>query len=76
MERSFNIIGNYWEKGNRNEIDIVGVNDYEKLLLFAEVNLDLKKASLDELKEKSQKIIRKFNYYKVEYRIFSLDDMF
>ena len=76
MERSFNIIGNYWEKGNRNEIDIVGVNDYEKLILFAEVKMDSQKASLDELKEKSQKIIKKFNDYKVEYRIFSLDDMF
>ncbi|WP_273266687.1 DUF234 domain-containing protein, partial [Flexistipes sinusarabici] len=69
------IIGNYWEKRNKNEIDIVGVNDYEKLLFFAEVKLDSKKASLDELKEKSQKIIRKFSDYKAEYRIFSLDDL-
>lgn len=30
MEKKYNTIGTYWERGNENEIDIVAVNDIEK----------------------------------------------
>jgi hypothetical protein len=33
----YNLIGNYWEAGNKNEIDIVAVNDFSKTALIAEV---------------------------------------
>jgi len=34
MEKKYNTIGTYWERGNENEIDIVAVNDIEKVIFF------------------------------------------
>ena len=68
-------IGNYWERGNINEIDIVAVNDLEKTLLIAEVKINPKKISIKKLQEKSQKLIHKFSSYKVEFTGLSLEDL-
>lgn len=36
----YNIIGFYWEKGNRNEIDLLAVNDLKKKITIAEIKLN------------------------------------
>ncbi len=68
-------IGSYWEKGNKNEIDIVAVNDDAKTILFGEVKRQERRISIPILKEKSLKLVQKFNKYSIEYQGFSLDDM-
>ncbi|MHB1661285.1 MAG: ATP-binding protein [bacterium] len=74
MSNKFSNIGAYWEKGNKNEIDIVAVNDIDKKILICEVKLNPQKINLNKLKEKSEKLIEKFKGYSFEYKGFSLDD--
>ncbi len=74
-EGEFSAIGSYWEKGNRNEIDIIAVNDFEKRMVIAEVKRQRKKLSISELEEKAAGIIRHFEGYKIEFAGLSLDDI-
>jgi len=75
LSKEFSNIGNYWEKANQNEIDIVAINEFEKRLVFAEVKLNKNKIDLEILKQKSQKIVDKFKNYKIEYKALSLEEM-
>ena len=68
-------IGSFWEKGNRNEIDIVCINSIEQKALIAEVKLNKKKGSIKKLKEKSEKILPKLKNYKVNYKILSIEEV-
>ncbi len=74
-EKQYNLIGNYWEKNNQNEIDIVAVNDLEKKVLFAEVKRNPEKIVIEKLKLKSEKLAQQFNNYKLEYKGYSLNDL-
>ncbi len=71
----FSEIGSYWERGNKNEIDIVAINQAEKKLLIAEVKLNKKRIDLSVLKAKAQKLQQKFSDYTIEYIGYSLEDM-
>jgi len=73
--KTFSHIGTYWERGNHNEIDIVAIDELGKKLAFYDVKLNEKKLDLNALKQKSLKLLDKFNGYKVEYRGLSLRDM-
>lgn len=75
LEKNYSVIGNYWEKGANNEIDIVALNDLEKKALIAEVKINPKKINFELLKIKAEKIIPKFKGYSVEFKGFSIDDM-
>ena len=75
LTHHYSQIGNYWERGNQNEIDIVAVNEEEKTMLIAEVKINPKKISIKKLQEKSKKLIDKFSDYKVDFKGFSLEDM-
>jgi hypothetical protein len=68
-------IGNYWERGNKNEIDIVAVDEIEKKLLLCEVKLSSKRLNRDVLVQKSVNLLRKFEGYEVEYRLLSVEDI-
>ncbi len=68
-------IGNYWERGNQNEIDIVAVDEIDKKLLLCEVKLSAKRLNRDELVRKSVNILQKFKEYEVEYQLLSVDDI-
>ena len=68
-------IGNYWERGNQNEIDIVAVDEIDKKLLLCEVKLSAKRLNRDELVRKSVNILQKFKGYEVEYRLLCVDDI-
>jgi hypothetical protein len=71
----FSHIGTYWERGNHNEIDIVAVDELNKKLTLCEVKLNERKIDLNALRQKSSKLLDKFNGYEVEYRGLSLKDM-
>ena len=75
LSKEYNLIGNYWEKGNQNEIDLIAVNQTKKNILIAEVKLNKAKASISGLKEKAIKIITKYNKYKINYKLLSIEDM-
>jgi len=68
-------IGNYWERGNKNEIDIVAIDEIEKKLLICEVKLSKKRLNLEQLMQKSVNLVKKFKGYKVEYRLLSVEDI-
>ena len=73
--KEYNQIGSYWERGNRNEIDIVAVNDMKKTVLIAEVKRLKEKINLKALELKAENLLQRFTGYKVKYSGFSLDDM-
>ncbi len=68
-------IGNYWERGNTNEIDIVAVNEERRHLFMAEVKMNKQKAVLNQLEKKSSKLIKKFPGYSLEYACLGLEDV-
>ncbi len=71
----FDEIGSYWERGNKNEIDIVAINRLKKRLLVAEVKLNKKRIDMSLLKIKAKKLVEKLKGYRVEYVGYSLEDM-
>jgi len=71
----FSEIGNYWDKKGENEIDIIAVNDYEKIINFYEVKRHKKRISLPLLENKSREIAKRYPDYKIEYIGLSLEDM-
>lgn len=68
-------IGNYWERGNKNEIDIVAVDEIEKKLLLCEVKLSPKRLNYNALVKKSVNLLEKYKGYEVEYRLLSVKDI-
>ena len=75
-KEKYTTLGSYWERGNKNEIDIVAVDDIDKELLICEVKLNKDKLNKTELIKKSMALVEKYNKYTVEYRLLSLDDLF
>ncbi|WP_020612980.1 ATP-binding protein [Sediminispirochaeta bajacaliforniensis] len=68
-------IGNYWEKGNQNEIDVVCIDEINKRMKIAEVKLNKDKIKIIELKEKAQNLIKKYKEYNKDYIGLSLEDI-
>ncbi|HBX52108.1 MAG: ATPase [Bacteroidetes bacterium RIFOXYA12_FULL_35_11] len=75
LSKEYTSIGRYWEKGNQNEIDLIALNQKNKKILFAEVKINSKKASINALKEKSKNLLSIYKNFIPEYQIFSLDQM-
>jgi AAA+ ATPase superfamily predicted ATPase len=71
----FSAIGTYWEKGNHNEIDIVGVNDLKQSILFAEVKRKKENISIPILKQKAKKLQAQRLNYHAEFIGLSIEDM-
>ncbi len=74
-EMNLSQLGSYWETGNKNEIDIVALNEYEKTALIAEVKRNKDKIDLKILKEKSVQLINNLPGYIINYQGFSLENM-
>lgn len=68
-------IGTYWEKGNQNEIDIVAIDDIINEIYIAEVKLNKDKIKLSKLKDKSEKMLKRYSGYDVIYEGLSLCDI-
>lgn len=71
----YSTIGTYWEKGNLSEIDIVAVNDLEKIVLFAEVKRKKENISMPVLQEKAKNLLTQLKGYDAEYKGLSMEDM-
>ncbi len=66
----FNVIGSYWDRKGENEIDVVAVNDLDKIILLGECKLNKKKIDIHRLKRKSESIIENYSNYKIYYQGF------
>lgn len=75
LSKNFSAIGTHWERGNKNEIDIIAINKLERKIILAEVKRNKNKINLEVLKRKSEKIIKKFNNYQISYQALSLEDL-
>ncbi len=73
--KTYSAIGRYWERDNRNEIDIVAINEAEKTALIGEVKLNKNQLSMGKLKAKALELSRSLGGYKVHFQGFSLEDM-
>lgn len=71
----YSVMGNYWEAGNKNEIDIVALNELDKTVLIAEVKRNPKRINIRQLKQKAVKLEQQLKGYTFEYRGFSLQDL-
>ena len=73
--KQFSAIGNYWESGNNNEIDIVAVNDLRKQISFFEVKRQKSKINPNVLVEKSENLLKQFAGYTSNHIGLSMEDM-
>ncbi|MBN2650807.1 MAG: AAA family ATPase [Spirochaetales bacterium] len=71
----YGLIGNYWEKGNLNEIDIVAIDDIDKKIYLAEVKMNKEKIKLSNLQSKSQRLLEKYKDYSPIYEGLSIEDI-
>lgn len=71
----FNKLGGYWERGNKNEIDLVGINDLDKKIMVAEVKLNAKRIRWQLLKDKAVKLEQLHSGYAFKYKGFGLEDI-
>jgi hypothetical protein len=74
-DSNFGAIGTYWEKGNKNEIDVVAVDDFNKKILCTEVKLKPDKIDICKLKAKVEKLQRRFKDYNFEFEGISMNDI-
>lgn len=70
----FNQIGSYWEKDNRNEIDVVAINDLEKKIMVAETKLNKSKIRINELKERAKSLLQLYPDYHPMFIALSIND--
>lgn len=71
----YNIVTNYWEKDGSNEIDLVAVNEADKLIVIGEVKRNPRRIDIHGLESKSANIVAKRRGWHIEYVALSLDDM-
>lgn len=73
---NYSQIGTYWDKTSNNEIDIVAINENEKVAHFYEIKLNKERIDLEVLKHKAKKLIDSELYgYKIDYFGLSVVDM-
>ncbi len=71
----YNIVTNYWEKGGRNEIDLVAVNEADREIVIGEVKRNKRRIDLHRLEEKAEAIKAKRHSWALSFVSLSLDDM-
>ena len=71
----YNKIGSYWEKGNKNEIDLVAVNDMKKTITIADIKLSASRIDLGALKSKSASLLSDYKGYKPQFIGLSLEEI-
>ena len=66
----FNIIGSYWDRKGENELDVVAVNEMEKIILIGECKLNGQRINLNQVREKSVSLLEKYPNFKPIYKSF------
>ncbi len=68
-------IGNYWEKGNMNEIDLICIDELHKRILVGEIKMNRDKINMIKLQDKSRTLVNKYRGYSFEYIKLGLIDV-
>ncbi len=71
----YNVVTNYWEKGGRNEIDLVAVNEVEREIVIGEVKRNPSRVDLHTLREKATSILQKRKGWTIRFVGLSLPDI-
>ncbi len=71
----FSHVGNYWKRGNKNEIDVIAYNELTQKAIIGEVKMNPENISLDVLRLKAQEITKELGGYDITYRGYSLEDV-
>lgn len=71
----YNIVTNYWERGNANEIDLIAVNEVEKEVIVGECKRNPARISLNLLQEKAANLQAKQKRFNYHFVALSLEDM-
>lgn len=77
-KQKYTQIGSWWQRGNKNEIDIVAIDDIDKEILIAEVKLSsskLNSQTRDKLIRKSTSLVEKYHDYAIDYQLLCLEDI-
>lgn len=75
LEGNYSAIGSYWEKGNKNEIDIVALNEIEKKIEIIDIKRNPANININDLKIRASNLVKKLPDFTPEYRSLSLNDM-
>lgn len=71
----YNIVTNYWERGGKNEIDLVAVNEADREIVIGEVKRNHSRIDIHKLEQKSKTIADKKKGWAISYVGLSLEDM-
>jgi len=71
----YSMVGSYWESGYQNEIDLVAINEHQKLMILAEIKMNKKNIRREKLAQKAVKLRKHYPDYNIEYRYLSLEDL-
>ena len=71
----YNQLGAYWEKKNLNEIDLVAINDIEKIIVMAEIKMNKKRISMSILQEKSKNLLASYPDYEPQWLALGIEDI-
>lgn len=71
----YNMVTNYWEKGGRNEIDLIAVNETNREIVIGEVKRNKRRIDMHRLEQKYEAIAQKKKGWLLRFAALSLDDM-
>jgi AAA+ ATPase superfamily predicted ATPase len=71
----YNMVGSYWESGFRNEIDLVAINDNDKVMILAEIMMNKRIIRQERLKSKALNLSKQYPDYRIEYRYLGMEDL-
>ena len=71
----YNQVSSYWENKNLNEIDLVAINDVDKIIVMAEIKMNKSRINTTLLKEKSKKLLASYPAYKPEWLALGIEDI-
>ena len=74
----FTRVGGWWDRKGENEIDLIGINDLDKTIVFAEIKRNSRKASLQTLEDKAMHFLvenKNLQSYERSFMVLSLDEL-
>lgn len=71
----FTMVGNWWDRKGKNEIDMVALNEFDKTCLVAEIKRNKDRISMKDLQEKTGVLPSEFSAYQIQMKGLSLEDM-
>ena len=71
----YNIVTNYWDKDETDEIDLIAVNDIDKVVMIGETKRNKAKIDLKVLENKAAKIVNHHKGWNINFIGTSLEDL-